>query len=665
MSKPRAAKKSTIERQATPRAELIRWLMPLLVVLLTVSVFLPALHNGFVNWDDDDNFVKNPLYRGLGWTELRWMFTTIHMGNYRPLTWMTLGLDYVLWGMDPFGYHLTSLLLHAVSTLLFYFLTLRLLSLSIPAASAARGLRVAAGLAALIFSIHPMRVEAVVWISARNHVLSNLFYLLTILCYLRATGYGKSSPLLSRWLTGAVILFGLSLLSQPSGITLPFVLLILDVYPLRRLGGGPRKWLGPEARRLWWEKLPFLLLALGAGIIALMAKQQLGAMVSFAHYGLWARLSQALYGLGFYLWKTVMPVELSPLYQPPPRFDPWGWPFLLNGVTFLAATAALVLTSRVWPAGMATWLCYIAILAPVLGVAQSGPQLVADRYSYLSCLGWALLAGAGLARLWRICFSGRTKWNVFVPVGALAVALMAGLGILTWKQTQVWHDSESLWRWALAVNPVSSMAHYNLGEVLQRDGRLEEAIDHIRLALQGDPTDEQAHYNLGVLLHRRGELDEAVVRYRRAIQINPGKVEARINLGIVLAQRGQLEEAMAQIREALKINPGSANAHDTLGWVLVRRGELRAAEEEFREAVRIDRSYWKGYLNLAKVLALQGRLEEAVDQLRQAVRIEPGVAEIHETLARMLERQGKEEEASQYHQEALKIIRSRTTSPRG
>ncbi|MGH9579426.1 MAG: hypothetical protein ACRD2R_00405, partial [Terriglobales bacterium] len=385
---------------AGTRSRLSRWAMPILVAMLTVAAFFPALQNGFVDWDDNTGLLNNLSYRGLGWEQLRWMFTTFHLGHYQPLTWVTFGLDYLVWGMDPFGYHLTNLLLHALNAVVFYFVALRLFSLSVSVSSGDFALRAASGFAALLFSIHPLRVESVAWATERRDVLSGLFFLLTLLCYLRAAKADSGAEHL-KWLGVAVLAYVFSLLAKDVGMMLPSALKVLDVYPLMRFGAGGGKWFGPEAQRIWWEKAPFAFLALVAAAVAIMAQSV--ALKSFAVHDSAGRLAQALFGLGYYLRKTLLPVGLSPIYELPRPFIPWDWPYLASGLAVSAIAAGLIILRCRWPAGLAAGIYYAAMLAPVLGIAQSGSQLVADRYSYLSCLGWALLAGGGylcLQRRW-------------------------------------------------------------------------------------------------------------------------------------------------------------------------------------------------------------------------------------------------------------------------
>ncbi len=673
-----------------------RWLVPLLIALLTVAAFLPSFQNGF-SWDDKLTLVENRNYRGLGWEQLRWMFTTFHTGHYQPLSWVTFGLDYLLWGMKPFGYHLTNLLLHAANAVLVYFLAFRLLSLTVSATiSQDLSLRISAGLAALFFAIHPLRVESVAWATERRDVLSALFFLLTIHLYLWANGGAQSSRTRMWRLSGSLVVYGLSLLSKSIGMTLPIVLLVLDVYPLRRLGIKGQGWFGRATRGVWLEKIPFFILASAAGVAALLAQYQTGAMGSIERHEVLARIAQAFFGLVFYLWKTVVPLGLSPLYEIPLQLNPWEWHLLLSGILVVGISLSLFLLRRRWPAGLAVWVCYVAILAPVLGVAQSGTQLVADRYSYLSCLGWAILVGAGSYHCWRAWLIGRVGRLTFLAAAGVATAVLVVLSTLTWKQVQVWHNSEKLWRHALSVTQRSSTAHYNLGHILaDRDeleeaiwhyqqalrinptdisahnnlgnalssqGQLEEAIGHYRQALRINPTDSLTHNNLGNALRSQGQLEEAIGHYRQALRINPAHSMAHSNLGIALAGQGRVEAAMDHFREALRINPANSLAHNNLGTALAGQGRVEAAMDHFREALRIDPTNAQVYANLANIFTSKGEFEKAIELYRRALEVKPGFAEVHERLGRLLTQQGRRDEAIQHLEEALRIMKSGNAS---
>src|SRR5437899_7273828 len=348
------------------RLELQHAVIPLVIAFSTFAAFLPALQNQFVSWDDAENFLDNPHYRGLGWTHLRWMWTT-HLGHYIPLTWMTLGLDYLLWGMNPVGYHLTNLLLHAADAVVFVFVVRRLLTRALPSPSEhGYALAVSSGVAALVFAIHPLRVESVAWVTERRDVLSGLFYLLTILLYLRAREREERGR---GWYWLSVAAFVCALLSKSMVVNLPIVLLILDVYPLRRLGGAVG-WLSESARRVYVEKIPFVLLAAAASAIALMAQLSHDTMVSVVRLSALGRLAVSVYGLSFYLWKTVVPVNRSPLYERPPTVNPWAPPFLLSYGLVLAITAiVLALRPRV-PGLPAAWGAHIVVVLPGAGISQ-------------------------------------------------------------------------------------------------------------------------------------------------------------------------------------------------------------------------------------------------------------------------------------------------------
>src|SRR5437667_4977153 len=475
------------------------------------------------------------------------MWTT-HLGHYIPLTWMTLGLDYLLWGMNPVGYHLTSLLLHATNAVVLYFLARRLLALALPPRPQ-RGHApvVSAGFAALVFASHPLRVESVAWATERRDVLSGLFYLLTILVYLRACERGPRGRRLY-WLS--VTLFGCALLSKSMAVSLPVVLLILEVYPLRRLGGS-LGWSSASARAVYLEKIPFVLLAGAASAIALMAQLSNRAMVSVAQLSAQDRLAVSAYGLSFYLWKTVVPVNLSPLYMLPQTVNPAATPFILSYGLGLAVTAIALALRRRWPGLPAAWLAYVVGLLPVLGIAQNGPQIAADRYTYLAALGWAILAGAGLLSCWRLSTSSTTGAPTTWGLAGMATGIVIALGVLTWNQVQIWHDSGRLWTYALALDPNSPIAHSNLGELLDRQGRPAEAIDHFQQALRTKPDFPLAHNNWGMALKGQGRPAEAIDHFQQALRLKPDFPIAQHNWGTALDQQGKPAEATEHYQQAL------------------------------------------------------------------------------------------------------------------
>ncbi len=598
----------------------VHWLIPSVIALLTFTAFLPALHNEFVNWDDPRNFLDNPHYRGLGWTHLRWMWTT-HLGHYIPLTWMTLGLDYLLWGLNPLGYHLTSLLLHAANGVVFFFVARRILIRALPSLSEhGHALAVSAGFAALVFAIHPLRVESVAWVTERRDVLSGLFYLSAILVYLRVCereerGRGQY------W--AAAGLFACALLSKSMAVNLPVVLLILDVYPLRRLGGGKGWWSEP-ARRVYVEKIPFVLLAAAASAIAVMAQSSIHAALSLTQLSVPGRLAVSAYGLSFYLWKMVVPVNLSPLYELPPTVNPWAMPFLLSYGVVLALTAIVLVLRRRVPGLPEAWVAYVAVLVPVLGIVQSGPQIAADRYTYLAGLGWAILAGAGLLSYWQ-------AWRF--PLTGLAVCVLVGLGVLTWNQVHVWHDSEKLWSHAAAIDPRSPIGQYNFGLTLAGQGKLAEALEHYQTAVRIKPDYADAQNNAGAVLAQQGKLAEAVEQYEGVLKIKPDYADAHNNVGAALARQGKLAEAIERYERAVQIKPDHAHAHYNWGVALARQGRLAEALEHYQTALRIKPDHADAHNNLGAALAQQGKQAEAIEHYEKALKIKPDHADAQSNLA--------------------------------
>lgn len=519
------------------------------VAAATFLAFLPALSNGFVDWDDKPYLLENPGVRGLGLSHLKWMFTTILWGPYMPLTWLSFAVDYQLWGLDPLGYHLTSLLLHALNAAVFYVLARRLLERAL--APPPQALALGAAFAALVFSLHPLRVESVAWAFERRDVLSGLFYLLSLLLYVG----GSLRPSLA--------CYALSLLSKGMGVSLPIILLILDAYPLRR--------------KALKEKAPFFLLAGAAGLIGAIGQVRTPVAEAIVVDAA-GRLARASYSLAFYLWKTLWPWPLLPLYEAPVILDPWEGRFLLSAATACALTAAAVLARKRWPAGLACWLGYAATLAPVLGLIPFGHQLAADRYSYLACLPWALLAGAGLVKL-----SRRDTTRAAALGGAVALCLAT----LTWRQTRVWRDTIRLWSHAVAFAPAMAIPQHNLGRALAQRGRFGEAIAHYRAALSVNPSYTIAYNSLGWALAARGELEAAEAAYGEALRLKPDYWEALSNLGLCLARQGRLEAAAARLEQAARLSPEVAGVRKNLGLVLHALGRKEDASRHLLEARRL------------------------------------------------------------------------------
>ena len=666
----------------------IRWFVPGLIFALTIVVFLPTLQNGFINFDDPDNLLNNPNYKGLGWSNLSWMFTAFHLGHYHPLTWLTFAFDYTLWGMNPTGYHLTSMLIHAVNAVLFYYLTFDLLKMAITQPVTDVGLRAASAFSALLFSLHPLRVESVAWATERRDVLSGLFILLTLLCYLKAHDSAAAALRSRTWYRLSVIFCTLSLLSKAIGMSLPVVLVVLDVFPLRRLGGGARKWFGPQIRRVWLEKIPFVGLAAVSAVIALAAQRASGAIVAMEAFGPMERLLQSFFGVIFYLVKTLVPTELSAIYELLPGTDFYHWRFVGSGIIFVVLSIGFFFLRHRWPAGLASWICYLAVLAPVLGIAQSGPQMVADRYSYLSCMPWAILCSSAIPISFRQ--QKRAVFGKMLPGMATAVGLfiIVALAWLTWLQNKVWHDSVTLWRYTTSVT-LSGIAYHNLGNALESEGQIDEALKQFRRAAEITPEYPATYQGLGRILTSRGELDEAGKHLRRALElglqtagmyrdiaiwlVRMGKTDEAIamfqralsidsydanvlnNLGILLARRGSLNEAIPLFQRAIEIRSQDAGIHQNLAYAYLGKGDANGAINFFRRAVELNPNDAETSNSLAMVLIERNQLKEATRYLRRVLELKPQDVPAHHNLAIALANQGEYDEARQLFEKALQI----------
>jgi protein O-mannosyl-transferase len=608
------------------------------VVVVTFLAFAPTLHNQFVDWDDVDNFTSNPSYRGLGWSQLRWMWTSALLGHYVPVTWMSLGMDYLVWGMSPAGYHLTSLLLHCAGAGVFALVARRLLSAAGAVADGEPALArpLAAAFAALLFAVHPLRVESVAWVTERRDVLSGLFFLLAIWAYLRDADVAPAA--VSRWRTWYWVSLGcfvLALFAKAITVTLPLVLVVLDVYPLRR--------------RRWAEKVPFVL---ASAIVAGITFRVAPSLIGMARIGIVERLAISAYGLVFHLWKTILPLGLAPFYALKTPVMPLSRPYLVCALVIGTITVLAVLWRRRWPALAAGWVVYVVTLLPVSGLFQNGPQLTADRYSYLPSLAVAIVAAAGALLAWR---AGRRRWpratSLAVPgVGALALTVLSAL---TWTQVGIWHDTERLWTYAVAVAP-SSEAYEHLGYLRRQQRRWDEMNDHYRRAAALRPDSIDVQVNWAIALAQAGQLGEAIEHFRDAVRLEPGSATPHYHWGNALLSAGFAEEAIVQFRETVRADPTAADAYNDWGRALAQLGKWQEAIAQYREALRI-RPHSAPHYNWGNAAFAAGALDEAIQQYREATRIDPTAAEVYNNWGRVLAQQGNWEEAIVRYREALRI----------
>jgi tetratricopeptide (TPR) repeat protein len=558
------------------------------VALVAVAAALPfvgAWGNDFVAFDDDFTLVHNPEFRGLSPAHLRWMLTTFTGGYWQPLAWVTFALDHAVWGMEPRGYHLTAIVLHVVTAVLVWLLLRALLVRAAVRDASDTAIAVGATVGAVLWAVHPLRVEVVAWATERRLLLGALFFLVAVLAHMRVADRAAAGRSRAPWIAATFVATVLSLLAGPWAVTLPAALLVLDVFPLRRLQRETP--LG-----LLVEKLPLAVLALAELVVLRFSTD--GLRMSLDDHPLPARLAQAAWGIWFYIGKTLWPVDLSPLYELQLPLDPTAARFVVAAFATLVVTGVLVAQRRRWPGALAAWTAYLILLAPVLGLQQTGPHLVADRYTYLAGIPLSALLAAGVARVW-VVVSGA---GIRVAVLAASAAVAVVLGVAAASQTRVWRDSESLWRQAVALDEANALAQYSLGLALNNQGRADEAaeafarLEAITVARPGDPN---ARQYLGLVratdanaAARAGDVDRAVALYEQAIELAPRDPRPYLQLGALLVRRGAFADAVPVLEAGVAVDPTDTSLRYVLAAALARTGRRDEAVARLEEVLRLD-----------------------------------------------------------------------------
>ena len=722
--------------QAAPLAaqsQILWWLLPVSLVLVTLALYWPASGFGFINYDDDFYVTSNVhVQNGLTWAGIKWAWANPVAGNWHPVTVLSHMLDCQLFGLNPGAHHLTNVLLHALNAGFVFWLLQRMTG------AVWRSLLVAA-----LFAVHPLRVESVAWVSERKDVLSGCFGLLALLTY---ACYAQKSVVSNQWsvisnqssrvraanngpqtrehrllITDHRLLFyllslcffALGLMSKPMLVTWPFVMLLLDYWPLKRMQNAecrmqnaatgdthhaPRN--APHVSRftfhvsLFLEKLPFFALAAAVSVVTFLVQKHVGAVMEAESLPLSARVGNALISYGRYLGKLFWPVDLAVYY---PR--PGQWPM---GKVLLAAGLILGLSVLVWvrrrrqPYALMGWLWFLGTLVPVIGLVQAGGQAMADRYTYLPSLGVLVLAvwgacelmqgkseGQGKAEIRNPRAEGNPKPEIRNPKGGPA-GLISGFGFrvsdflrvsgfglrisyvaggaaivlcmaLTHQQLGHWKDSEALFRQALEVTENNCLAHNNLGAALAKKGQIDEAIRQLQEALRLQPHFAPACNNLANALLLKGQIDEAIGQYQEAIRLNPDHAEAHYNLGTALLLKGQTDEAIRQFQEAIRLKPDHPLAHYNLGNAFLLKGQMDEAIRQYLEALRLNPNHAEAHYNLGTALGSKGQTDEAITQYQEAIRLNPGNADAHYNLGLALASKGQTEEAIRRFEGTLKV----------
>jgi tetratricopeptide (TPR) repeat protein len=687
-----------------------RWLVPgvcIFLAAITFAVFGQTLRHQFVNFDDDQYVYDNPqVAQGLTLPGIAWAFTTSYSAYWHPLTWLSHMLDCQLWGLNAGGHHLTNVIFHAANAMLLFMVLQRMMGLrseasppqvglrsnkSIGATTPQVGLRseasppqaglcpdkgvgasaVAEAMAdksappasvlwpsafvAAMFAIHPLNVESVAWVAQRKNVLSTFFWLLTMWAYTRYVEKSKVQSPKSKVFYGlALVFFALGLMSKPMLVTLPFVLLLLDYWPLGRVtrlhcasarqAGG--KW-QVTSLRLVVEKLPFLLLAAVSSVVTYVGQKSEAAMMTLEQIPLGVRLAKVPVNYVTYLRNTIWPEGLAIPYPYPPAFPVFLvvlCTLLLAGVTLLVLWAA-----RTKPYAAVGWFWFLGTLVPVIGLVQVGVTPVADHFTYVPQIGLYLAVAWAIRDL-------TVSWRYrHQALGTVVTMAITALMVCAWKQTSYWRNSESLWTHTLACTSDNFIGHYSFGTVLVQKGNVDEAIAHFQKALQINPNDAGVCYNLGNALFQKGKVDEAIAQYQKALQIKPDFAEVCYNLGNALFQKGNVDEAIVHFQRALQINPDNAKAHNNLGSALLQKGDVDEAIAEYQKALQLDPDYAGACYNLGNALLQKGKVDEAIAYYQKALQINPDFAEAHYNLGKILCQKGRVDEAITHLQKNLQI----------
>jgi Flp pilus assembly protein TadD len=578
----------------------------LLLATVTFAVYWPVKNYDFIDYDDPLYFSANPhVLRGVTGDDVLWAFTNGETGNWHPLTWLSLMLDAEWFGKGSAGPHLTNLLIHVANVILL-FLLLRKMT-----ATLWRSAVVAA-----LFALHPLHVESVAWIAERKDVLSASFGLLSLWCYAKFVAASKAgSPKSKRFYGLTLMFFTCGLMSKPMLVTLPFVMLLLDFWPLKRVAADETSAVTPS---MLLRRLPALF------VVTFLVQHESGAVIKLGQFSVSERIVNAFVSYVRYLGKTIWPVSMANPYSHPRQLE---LPIVIFSMALVVCfSIAAIRIARKFPAAFTGWFWFVGMLVPVIGLVQVGNQSMADRYTYLP------LVGVFIVIVWGFC---AVCVNSHMPKPFIVLLTMTVLIACAWRtrdQLRYWQNSGTLFSHTLAVTKDNYAAYINLGTWLSSQGRVAEAIDCFNQSLQIIPDNESfyymgsALYNLGNALAKTGKWDEAIDNYRRALKFTPNQADILNNLGFALAAKKQFDEAISCFEKALQLNPDSSDAHNNLATILFIEHRFDEAAQHYREAIRLAPDNAQIYSNLGDTLVKEGQLAEAVQNYQTALRLNPGDA---------------------------------------
>jgi protein O-mannosyl-transferase len=637
-------------------------LICILLAAVTFAVYLPVRNYEFVHYDDDVYVTNNTVAKsGLSWQGVEWAFTTGCASNWHPLTWLSLMLDCQLFGVKSGPMHIVNVLFHIANTILLFLVLARM----------TKRVWQSAFIAAL-FALHPLHVESVAWVAERKDVLSTLFWLLTMLAYAR---YAER-PSAGRYVA-VLVLFATGLMAKPMLVTLPFVLLLLDYWPLGRFSSP-----GLSVKGLLLEKLPLLILSIASSVVTFIVQQRGGAVADSNRLLLDERIFNAVVSYLAYLGKMLWPAGLAVLYPHPVNNIPVS-KAVISGIVLILITIFFVYHARRYKYLLFGWLWYLGTLVPVIGIVQVGAQAMADRYTYVPLIGIFIIITFGVTELLKE-----------KPFRKIALSVLAGVSLLactavTSNQLKYWKDSLSLFGHTLSIIegnyvmqnnyanilrdlgrpgeaivyfseavklcPYSSEIRNNYGNTLQEMGKLDEAIAQYENAIKFDPNYTLTYYNLGLALAAKGDYEGAIKQYRLYAGTAVDLADIHQGLGEQLAKEGKADDAASQFQKALIVKPGSAEILSNFGYALAQSGKPKEAIEYYNKALAIDSNGVIIHGRLALALASVGRIDEAIEQCRIVLAARPDDFEMYTNLGILLQNQGKLDEAIECYKKALQI----------
>ena len=615
----------------------LHYLICLLLTIMTLSVYGQVKHHDFVDYDDDLYVVENPVVQsGLNLKNVIWAFKTNSIANWHPLTWLSHLLDVQLYGFDAGQHHITSLIIHILNAILL-FLAFRRFT----------GALWRSAFVAALFALHPLHVESVAQVACRKDVLSTFFWMLTILTY---AGYVDQPGKFRYFLV--LLFFALGLMAKPMVVTLPFVLLLLDYWPLRRFKdiGANIAESNPQWIKIFlyllWEKIPLFILSAVSSAVTFWVQNTGGAVASLVRYPLSVRVANALVSYAGYITKTIWPTNLTVFYPHPGMWPLWE---VVGAFCLLLMISILVIrTVKDRPFLIVGWLWYTGTLVPVIGLVQVGAQAMADRYTYVPLIGLFMMISWGANDLFIKC-----RFRKFV-IAAMALSIIFVFMAVSWIQTGYWQNSLKLFTHAIEATSNNYAAHNNLGMVLQEMGRPQEAIRHYQIALQIDPEYAFAHNNWGNALSAMKKYAEAAEHYVTAVKLNPHYAKAHYNLANFFMGEAKINEAISHYSKALRIDSSYVAAYNNLGTASALQGKIDEAIFHYRKALSIDPAFFESSKNLAIIHAMQGDYDAARIVLKESLAVRPDRWEASYYIAGTYARQNKVEESVGWLEKAVK-----------